>query len=83
MHVHECPHECLHSIQHCNAYKKIYHLHREVEDLINKETINHDSFERTRKVCEDPFHHLGSTIKALQVVEFVNFNKFSGTSDLY
>ena len=44
LHMHECLNECLHSFQHFKVYKKIIHQHEEVEDLINKETINHDSF---------------------------------------
>ena len=44
LHKHECLHECLHSFQHFEVCKKIIHQHGEVEDLINKEAINHDSF---------------------------------------
>ena len=44
LHKHECLHECLHNFQHFEVYKKIIHQHGEVEDLINKEAINHGSF---------------------------------------
>ena len=44
LHRQECLHECLHSFQHFEVYKKITHQHGEVGDLINKEAINHDSF---------------------------------------
>ena len=45
LHKHECLlRECLHSFKHFEVYKKIIHQHGEVEDLINKEAINHDSF---------------------------------------
>ena len=44
LHKHECLHECLHSFQHFEVYKKMIHQHGEVEDLINKEAINHGSF---------------------------------------
>ena len=44
LHKHECLHECLYSYQHFEVYKKIIPQRGEVEDLINKEAINHDSF---------------------------------------
>ena len=44
LHKHEYLHKCLHSFQHFEVYKQIIHQRGEVEDLINKEVINHDSF---------------------------------------
>ena len=44
LHKHECLHECLDSFQHFEVYKKMIHQHGKVEDLINKEAINHGSF---------------------------------------
>ena len=61
LHMHECLHGCLHSFQHFEVYKKTNPQHGEVEDLINKEAINHDSFLRIRKVCEDFFSQRVST----------------------
>ena len=63
--MHECLHECLHSFQHFEVCKKIVHQHGEVEDLINKEAINHDSFLRTRTVCYDTFSYRVLTIQTL------------------
>ena len=42
--MHVCLHECLHSFQHFEVYKKIHPHNGEVEELINKEAINHDPF---------------------------------------
>ena len=44
LHMHECLHEGIYSFQHFEVYKKTIHQHGEVEDLINIEAINHDSF---------------------------------------
>ena len=42
LHMHAC--ECIHRFQHFEVYKKIHPHNGEVEDMINKEVINHDSF---------------------------------------
>ena len=65
LHMHGCLHECIHSFQHYAAYKRTYPQHGEVDDLIDKEATNHDSFERTRNVCEDLFSQRVSTIQAV------------------
>ena len=79
LHMHECLHEYLHSFQHYAAHRKIHTQHGVGENLIIKEVIDHDSFKEQKEIVEIPSLREFEPSKLL--IEFVNFNKFRGTSD--